>query len=102
MTTASYPSTTTTTTPVPTTSIYQVKIAGYAFTPSSITVPVGATVTWINQDQADHTVTSTNVPPTFDRPIAGGATINITFTVPGTYNYICAIHPSMTGVVIVK
>jgi plastocyanin len=103
-TTASHPPTTTTAPPVPTTSTStnQVRIVGNAFNPNSITVSVGTTVTWVNLDGADHTVTCTNGPSTFDRPIAGGATISITFSIPGTYNYICTIHPYMNGVVIVK
>lgn len=48
----------------------------------------------------DHTVTSTT-PGIFDSPIGAGQSISITFTIPGTYNYYCVIHPEMLGTVIV-
>ena len=74
---------------------------GFAYNPPTITVPAGSTVTWINQDSVDHAVTS-DTPGIFDNPILAGATVRITFTVPGTFNYHCQPHPYMTGIVIVQ
>ena len=91
---------TTTTSPPPTTTGSQVTIIGFAFVPSSITVPAGTRVIWTNQDIMDHTVTS-STPGIFDSFIGAGANISITFTVPGTYNYYCSIHPDMQGIIIV-
>jgi plastocyanin len=102
ITTSVLPTTTTTTPPPITTGVStnQVTIQGFTFIPYSITVPVGTKVTWTNLDNTDHTVTFTD-PSIFNSSIGAGATISITFTVPGTYNYLCTTHPSMTGVVIV-
>jgi plastocyanin len=78
---------------------------GYA--PQNVTVVIGVnnTVTWTNNDTADHTVTSLSVPPgasAFDSNIiAPGATFTQTFTVPGTYEYHCTLHDWMSGNVVV-
>ncbi|HZW55738.1 MAG TPA: cupredoxin domain-containing protein [Nitrososphaerales archaeon] len=72
------------------------------YSPSTITVVIGVnnTVTWVNDDQAPHTVTDTGV---FDSGIvAAGGSWTHTFTTPGTYQYKCTIHPWMTGTIIVK
>ncbi len=78
------------------------------FSPSSVTVVIGVnnTVTWTNNDVAAHTVTSLSVPAgaqSFnDGSLAPGATFSMSFTVPGTYQYHCSIHPWMTGTIVVK
>jgi len=78
-----------------------VTIVNFAFTPPTVTVPVGTTVTWTNQAPNDHTVTADNG-VTFDSGhIAPGATFSFTFTAAGTFPYHCAIHTSMTAKVIV-
>jgi plastocyanin len=77
-----------------------VEIKSFSFQPNSITVPVGATVSWVNRDSVDHTVTSEE--GTFNSGnIMSGGEFKFTFSRPGTYNYRCSIHPSMTGVVTV-
>lgn len=77
-----------------------VTIAGFAFSPSTVTVGKGTTVTWTNNDQAPHTVTGSGGlnSPTLGR----GATYSFTFKSTGTFSYICTIHPSMHGTVVVK
>ncbi len=78
---------------------------GYA--PDNITVVIGvnATVTWTNNDVSHHTVTSSSVPQgatSFNSgDMAPGATFTYTFTVPGTYHYVCNYHTWMTGTVTV-
>jgi plastocyanin len=79
---------------------------GYA--PDKITVVVGVnnTILWTNNDgTTHHTVTSTSVPggaSSFDSgDMAGGATYNVTLTVPGTYQYHCNYHSWMTGSIVV-
>src|SRR5665647_1421190 len=68
-----------------------VTIKGDAFSPSSLTVKVGDTVTWTNNDNHDHTVTSDN--GTFNSGnIANGSTFSFTFNTAGTYSYNCSIH----------
>jgi copper-containing nitrite reductase len=72
------------------------------YSPQTITVVIGVnnTVSWINNDNAPHTVTDTGI---FDSGIIQpGQSWTYAFTTPGTYQYHCSIHPWMTGTVIVK
>ncbi|MFF2142952.1 cupredoxin domain-containing protein [Kitasatospora sp. NPDC058190] len=80
----------------------QVTIANYAFAPSTLTVSTGTTVTWTNNDSDAHTVTSTGSGPLNSAPLNQGASYSYTFTTPGTYAYICSIHPFMHGTVVVQ
>jgi plastocyanin len=78
----------------------EVWIQNMVFTPSSITVKEGTTITWTNQDGINHTVTSDS--GLFNSgPLGTGKTFAFTFTTAGTYTYHCSIHPSMTAKVIV-
>jgi plastocyanin len=77
-----------------------VSIYSYAFHPSVLNVPVGATVTWTNNDPVAHTVTSDSGLWN-SGPISPGGTFSYTFTTPGTYTYHCMIHPYMTGEIVV-
>lgn len=77
-----------------------VDITDFSFQPATISVPVGTTVTWTNQDSVDHTVTSQD--GLFDSGIVGeGESFSYTFMEPGNYAYFCSIHPSMRGMVTV-
>ncbi len=78
----------------------EVMIKNFSFQPSSINVTNGTTVTWVNDDPAAHTVTSSDGIFSSGN-IAPGAVFNFTFTKPGKYQYQCLIHPSMVGYVIV-
>jgi plastocyanin len=73
-----------------------VTMAQYAFAPASLTVHVGDTVTWTNRDQAPHDVTTTAGPVSVHSPtLTTGQSWTYTFTQPGSYAYICSIHPDM-------
>ncbi|MFD4598312.1 cupredoxin family copper-binding protein [Streptomyces sp. NPDC058464] len=77
-----------------------VAIQNFAFSPATLKVPVGTTVTWTNQDTDAHTVTSTGPGgPLHSAALATHATYSHTFTEPGTYAYLCTIHPFMTATV---
>ncbi|MDQ4092424.1 MAG: cupredoxin family copper-binding protein [Actinomycetota bacterium] len=78
-----------------------VVIKNFAFGPTSLAVAPGTRITVVNQDRAPHTVTARD--NSFDTgTIAGGQRGEITApSLPGTYPYICTIHPSMTGTLIV-
>ncbi len=79
-----------------------VTIAGFAFSPQSLTVPVGTKVTWTNNDGVAHTVTSDDG-KTFDSSsISPGSTYSFTFTKAGTYTYHCSIHPNMKATIVVQ
>jgi PGF-CTERM protein len=77
-----------------------VDIEGFAFQPATLTVPPGTNVTWTNQDNAPHTVTSIN--GKFDSGrLNKGQAFSFNFTVPGVYDYHCKVHPSMRGQILV-
>ena len=95
----SMPATTSTTASAPV-ATNAVAIKGFAFSPANITVTVGTTVTWTNSDQDAHTVTATG--GAFgSQALNTGAHYTFTFTKPGTYDYLCTIHPFMTATVVV-
>jgi plastocyanin len=77
-----------------------VAISGFSFSPRTVTVNVGDTVTWTNSDAQAHTATAGSAWNTGD--IANGDSASITFETAGTFDYICAIHPTMTGTVVVN
>ena len=79
----------------------QVTIDNFTFSPATLTVPSGTTVTWTNQDDMVHTVTEANRGFS-SQGLETGDTYAHTFTEPGTYAYFCALHPRMTATVIVK
>jgi plastocyanin len=77
-----------------------VTIADFAFAPGSVTIQVGDTVTFTNQDGTAHTARA--VDGSFDTgDLGGGEASTITFGTAGTFDYMCAIHPQMTGTVVV-
>jgi plastocyanin len=78
-----------------------VTIAGFAFSPETVTVSVGDTVTWTNNDGATHTATADDGEFDTDN-IAGGGSESVTFDTAGTFAYHCEIHNSMTGAVVVE
>jgi plastocyanin len=77
-----------------------VKIANFTFQ-HEVTVPVGATVTWTNDDDIPHTVVA--VDKSFrSKVLDTGESYSMTFKTPGVFAYFCSIHPQMTGKIIVK
>lgn len=71
----------------------------YGFSPGTITIRVGSSVKWVNMSDTIHTATSAG---NWDSGyIAIGGSYTHKFTRAGTYSYACAIHPYMTGTVIV-
>ena len=88
-------------TPTPPLPAGDILMAGRVFNPRSLTVNAGTVVRWRNNDDREHTVTAND--RSFDSGLmAVGATFVRTFSVPGTYAYICAIHPDMTGTIAVR
>lgn len=81
-----------------------VTISRSRFDNVEIRVAAGTTVTFVNTDEFDHTVTSTDDSPVeFDSGAFGqDETFEFTFVEPGEYSYFCQIHPTMRAVVIVE
>ena len=77
-----------------------VAISDFTFTPRTVTVNVGDTVTWTNEDAQTHTATSGNAWDSGD--IDNGRSKSITFRTSGRYDYICIFHPQMRGTVVVR
>jgi len=82
---------------------YRVAMQGYAFGPATLTVPVGSTVTWTNQDTAPHDVKTTSGPVSLHSPmLQKGQSWTFTFTRAGSYGYYCTVHPDMTARIVVQ
>jgi plastocyanin len=79
-----------------------VRIDNFAFDAQTITVPPGATVTWINDDDAPHTVVADDGKSFRSKVLDTGDRFSFTFTSAGTWGYFCSVHPHMTGKVVVK
>ena len=79
----------------------EVNIDQFTFYPQRITVKAGTTVTWTNEDDAPHTVAS-SIKFFKSKTLDTADKFSFTFTTPGTYAYICSVHPYMTGAVVVE
>lgn len=84
----------------------RVVVRDRAFEPAELTVTVGTTVTWVNEDELGHTITEgTDGAPApdaaFDAPLSAEQTVSYTFEEPGTYPVTCKVHPEMQMTVIV-
>lgn len=76
-----------------------VNISNFSFQPTPLDIPVGTTVVWTNNDSVMHQIKS----DTFNsQPLSQGDTFSFTFQTAGTYDYSCAIHPSMKGQIVVQ
>jgi plastocyanin len=81
---------------------YQVNIDNFSFTPATLTVPVGAKVTWTNKDDVPHTVVSTNNAFHHSPALDTDESFSYAFDKAGTYEYYCSVHPKMVGKVVVR
>jgi plastocyanin len=76
-----------------------VQIADFRFAPTTVRVRAGDTVEWRNSGRTDHTVKG---PGFFSRAVSPGGRYAHRFAGPGTFRYLCTLHPSaMTGTVVV-
>lgn len=86
-------------TTAPTATANSVTIQNFAFSPAELKVKAGATVIWVNNDSAPHTIKSA----TFNSAtLANGDKFEFKFDKAGTFDYACSIHPSMKGKIIVE
>ena len=79
-----------------------VKIDNFSFGPAIVTVPAGTTVTWTNNDDVPHVVTSDDGKMFKSKALDTDDRFSFTFAKPGTYNYYCSIHPKMTAQIVVQ
>jgi plastocyanin len=76
----------------------EVEIEDFAYSPDPVTIEEGGKIVWKNRDSAPHTATAED--GSFDTgPIEEGKLKSETFKEPGTYEYICSIHPQMHGTI---
>jgi plastocyanin len=79
----------------------EVKIDNFTFNPQQITVKAGTTVVWTNGDDIPHTIASkTGIFKS--KALDTDDKFSFTFATPGTYPYFCALHPYMTGTIVVE
>jgi len=73
----------------------------FTFVPARLTVKAGTTVTWRNEDDIPHTITS--AARLFkSKALDTDDSFSFTFTDPGTYEYFCSLHPRMTATIVVE
>ena len=76
-----------------------IEIQNFAFNPATVTIKVGDRLTWTNNDSVQHQIKSDTFNST---PLSKGQIFSFTFATAGTFDYSCAIHPSMHGRIIVQ
>ncbi len=79
-----------------------VSIDNFTFTPASLTVKAGTTVTWTNKDDIPHGIASSNNVFKKSKALDTDDSYSFTFITPGTYQYFCYIHPHMVGTIVVE
>jgi plastocyanin len=76
----------------------KVEIEDFAYSPDPVTIEEGGKVIWVNRDSAPHTATAED--GSFDTgTLEEGKLKSESFKEPGTYEYVCSIHPDMHGTV---
>jgi plastocyanin len=79
--------------------LYDVNIANFVFGPGTIKVPVGQTITWTNADDSPHQVTVVDKGGQRTPVLLKGQSTTLVFNEPGTFGYICGLHPAMKGTI---
>ena len=79
-----------------------VSIDNFTFSPPTLTVKTGTTVTWTNKDDIPHGIASANNAFTRSKALDTDDSFSFTFTTPGTYQYFCYVHPHMIGTIVVE
>jgi amicyanin len=79
-----------------------ISIDNFTFTPPTMTVKAGTTITWTNKDDIPHGIAATGNAFAKSKALDTDDSYSFTFTTPGTYQYFCYIHPHMTGTIVVE
>ena len=75
-----------------------VRIVNFEFKPQKVVVTPGTKVTWTNEDTQIHDIKDTSPLATpVSPPMSKGDTFSISYPEPGSYSYVCGVHPYMTG-----
>ena len=84
------------------TSSSAVAIHNFTFTPQTLTVKAGTTVTWTNKDDIPHGIASANNGFAKSKALDTDDSYSFAFATPGTYAYFCYVHPYMKGTIVVE
>jgi len=84
-----------------------VSLKNNVFAPVTITVSAGSTVTWVNNEDPNgadvvHDILADDFRSWGSAYVNPGESYSYTFSTPGTFNYVCDLHPEMTGTVVVQ
>jgi plastocyanin len=79
-----------------------VTIDNFTFTPATLTVKAGTTVTWTNHDDIPHGIAASDNVFKKSKALDTDDSFSFTFTTPGSYKYFCYLHPHMVGTVVVE
>ena len=82
--------------------VVEVKVDNFSFSPQTITIKPGTTVTWTNRDDIPHTVVSDDKVFKSEGARYRDEKFSYTFDKAGNFPYFCSVHPKMTGKVIVQ
>ena len=89
--------------PTPTHEPRKITIGNFTFAPTTLEVPVGTALTWVNEDDVPHVVVGTDAGSPLKSPaLDTDDRYSVVLDKPGTYHYFCSLHPQMIGTVIVK
>jgi plastocyanin len=87
--------------PAPASATIRISVKEFMFAPMSLTVKAGATVTWTNLDEEPHSILSES--GLFrSAALDTNDSFSYTFGTPGTYRYLCTLHPRMRGTIVVE
>ena len=79
----------------------QVRIDNFSFSPATLTVVVGTTVTWVNRSTFVHSVALADPRHTASGLLEPGQSFSVTFDTPGVFRFTCSPHPGMEGAITV-
>ena len=77
-----------------------IKIDNFTFTPATLTIAPGTTVTWTNGDDIPHSIVNP-VSKVRSKPLDTGESYSFTFASAGRFEYFCGLHPHMKGMILV-
>ena len=80
--------------------VHTVTIDGFEFHPPEVTVGKGDVVVWVNKDPVPHTATAKGA-ALDSGSIAASGSFHFTATREGRFDYVCTLHPTMKGVLVV-